>query len=77
MRLGGEFVVRSLYYRVDGTSFLTKSTINAFSHVDVITSSFSASIGAALGFDSDGLRGTDGFTKLACYASLFATMEIY
>ena len=77
VRLGGELVVRSLNYRINGTSFLAKSTINAFSHIDVIASSLSAPIGAALSFDSDGLRGADGFTKLACYASLFATAQIF
>jgi hypothetical protein len=61
---GGVFEVRSFDDGVNGAGRLTKSTINAFGHVDIVLGGSSRSVGPGLTLDSNGLSWTGGGTEL-------------
>lgn len=56
-------IVRALDDCIYWASLLTETTVYAFSHVDVITSSPSRTIGTRLTFDSDCISWAGGCTK--------------
>ena len=64
--------VLTLNNSVHGTTLLTKPTINALGHVDIVSGRPSRPVFSLLCFNRDGLRGTDGFAELASDASFFA-----
>lgn len=53
------------------STHLTKSAINAFRHVNIVSCGSSAAIGTFLSLNGNGLGWTDGFTQFASDASLF------
>src|SRR5579885_2297761 len=71
-RLGGELEVRPLDDRVHGTRLLAEAAIDALRHVDVVARRAPAAVGARLGLDGDGERGTDRLAQLAGDAALLA-----
>ena len=70
-RLSSILGIRSLHNSVDGATLLAESTVDAFGHVDVVSSRPSATVFAFLGFDCDSLSGADGFAELAGDATFF------
>ena len=54
------------------TAFLAEPTIDAFSHVDIVSRCSSTTVLSLLGFDRNGGGRTDSFAELAGYAAFFA-----
>lgn len=65
----GIFVVGTLDNSVDGTGFLAKSTVNALSHVNIVSSGSSGTVGSGLAFDCDCVGWTGSCAQLAGDAS--------
>lgn len=57
--------------RINRTTLLTVTTVDAFCHVDVISRSPPAPVFPLLGLDRDGEGRADGLTELASDASFF------
>ena len=70
----GKLVIRTLHNGVYRTSLLAKPTINAFGHVDIVTSSFPAPVSARFGFNRDGLCRTNSLAEFTGDAALFTTL---
>lgn len=71
-RLRSILRIRALHNGIYRAALLAETAVNAFRHVDVVARGSPGAVGTFLGFDSDGLRGTDGFAKFARDAPLFA-----
>lgn len=57
---------------INGTGFLTKSTVDALGHIDIVTDRPPGIIGAWFSFDRDGPRGTRTLAELTGNATFFA-----
>ena len=53
--------IRALDNRIDGAALLAESTVDALCHIDIIPSRPSRTVFSLLGFNGDGLRGTNRF----------------
>ena len=53
---GRELIIRAFHNGIYRTSFLTKSAIYAFCHIDIVTRSLSTIVVTRLGLDSNGLN---------------------
>lgn len=62
---GSVFKVGSFDNRVNGTSSLAESAINAFGHVNIVLGGSSGSIGPGLALNSDGFCGACSGTEFA------------
>jgi len=72
VRLGRKLKIRSLHNSIHRTRFLTKSTVNALRHINVIPRSSAGSVLTLLGIDRDSLGWAGGFAKFASDAALIA-----
>jgi hypothetical protein len=72
LRFRGKLKIRSLHNGIHGTGFLTKATVNALCHVNIIARRSTRTILPLLHFNGNGLRGTCRFTQFARNATLFA-----
>lgn len=63
--------IRSLHDRINRTAFLAEPAVYAFRHINVVPRGPSRAVCTLLGFNCDGLRGTDGFAEFAGDAPFF------
>lgn len=72
LTLGGILRVRTLHNRINRATLLTVPAKNTLCHVDIVPRGAAAAVLALLGFDGDGLCGTDCFAQFAGDAAFFA-----
>ncbi len=63
--------VGTFHNRIHRAALLTKSTIDALCHINIVPRCAAGPVLALLGFDGDGLRGADGLAQLASDAAFF------
>lgn len=71
-RLGRILGIWTLHNCIHRAALLTEPAVDALRHVDVVASGASGAVRALLGFNRDGLCGTNGFAEFAGDASFFA-----
>jgi hypothetical protein len=65
--------ILTLYNRIHRAAFLTQATVNAFRHINIVSSRPPAPVHALLSLYSDGLCRANGFAELACNAALLTS----
>lgn len=63
---------RTLNDSIDRATLLAVAAVDTLGHINVIASRPATSVHTLFSFDGDSLGRTDGFTKFACNAALFA-----